>query len=28
MTVGSTVELRLDFEHAGTVIVQAEVREG
>jgi copper(I)-binding protein len=28
MTVGSTVELRLEFEKAGTVVVQAEVREG
>jgi len=28
MTVGSTVELRLEFETAGTVVVQAEVREG
>jgi len=28
MTVGSTVELRLEFEQAGTVVVQAEVREG
>jgi copper(I)-binding protein len=27
MTVGSTVELRLEFEKAGTVVVQAEVRE-
>jgi copper(I)-binding protein len=28
MTVGSTVELRLEFEGAGTVVVQAEVRGG
>lgn len=28
MTVGSTVELRLEFETAGTVVVQAEIREG
>jgi copper(I)-binding protein len=28
MTVGSTVELRLEFEQAGTIVVQAEVREG
>jgi hypothetical protein len=28
MSVGSTVELRLEFEGAGTVVVQAEVREG
>jgi copper(I)-binding protein len=28
LTVGSTVELRLEFEKAGTVVVQAEVREG
>jgi hypothetical protein len=28
MTVGDTVELRLEFEKAGTVVVQAEVREG
>jgi copper(I)-binding protein len=27
MTVGTTVELRLEFEGAGTVVVQAEVRE-
>ena len=28
LTVGSTVELRLQFEMAGTIVVQAEVREG
>jgi hypothetical protein len=28
MTVGSTVELRLEFEGAGIVVVEAEVREG
>jgi len=28
LTVGGTVELRLEFEKAGTVVVQAEVREG
>jgi len=28
LTIGSTVELTLEFEHAGRVTVQAEVREG
>ena len=28
LTVGGTLELRLEFEKAGTVVVQAEVREG
>jgi hypothetical protein len=28
LTEGDTVELRLEFEKAGTVVVQAEVREG
>jgi copper(I)-binding protein len=28
MAVGDTIELKLQFEHAGTVVVQAEVREG
>jgi copper(I)-binding protein len=28
MTVGGTVELRLEFEKAGTVVVEVEVREG
>lgn len=28
LTAGATVELRLTFKHAGTVVVQAEVRNG